>query len=174
MSIRVEYQKDFFKQLGEQLNRENLAMLDEITSTIQADIKVGLTVKNIVNTGHLRDSFLRSIKSSDNKAIGIVGSNVLYSLPMELGITKRWLFPSKKMVNSLIPWVKKKLGITGTPSHIRSVAWLVGRKIARAGLDPSRFPSLVVQNAFIKAGHRIPMLIERHIRRAMALSSRLT
>lgn len=171
MSIKVEYDKRFMERLGENLERETTAMLDEATSLIQANVRAGLTSSGIVNTGNLRDSYQRSVTVGGGRGIGIVGSNAIHALPMELGIQKRF-FPSQQMIEGLRLWARRKLGLNFKEAQRAgaAIAW----KIARKGLDPKRFPSFVVRDAFLKSEARIPLLIERHIRRAMALSARFS
>jgi hypothetical protein len=167
--IKIEMDQKFFEKVASGLQKEKKSMLDEIGFLIQANIRNSLLSKGIKNTGHLIASYLIERRDEGLKGLAIVGSNSLYALPMELGIQKRF-FPSRSMIDSIKRWVKRKLGVSDKDSLrvARAISW----KIARKGLDPSRFPSFAVREAYDKSVPRIGTIVERHIRRAMALNAR--
>ena len=78
-------------------------------------------------------SITSDVASTPAGVLGVVGSSQPSALFLELGTG-----PHMPPVQALEPWVKAVLGVRD-PKEIKSVAFLVARKIAREG-TPARHP----------------------------------
>ncbi len=78
-------------------------------------------------------SITSDVASTPAGVLGVVGSSQPSALFLELGTG-----PHMPPVQALEPWVKAVLGVRD-PKEIKSVAFLVARKIAREG-TPARYP----------------------------------
>ena len=192
--FKVELDPRFFEKLTRNMAKERDAMIQDIGTKLQADIVTDITKKGLVGvTGHYRDSIQLDFRKSDKGALAIVGSNMLYALPIEYGITKKF-FPNMDMVLGLESWVKKKGIGPSKPSKASgfvlgylkmdkpkgesylntaaAVALKIGRTAAIRGF-PKRFGTRgarVFETAFLKASKYVPGIVERFVRRAAALT----
>lgn len=109
-----------------------------------------------VNTGLLRNSVAWRIPTIDGRTIeGGVGTNVAYALPIEFGARPHW--PPLELIEF---WVRRRLRVA--ESQVRSVAFLVARKIARKGTAPRQIFALGLEEATPKMTEifsRLPKLI---------------
>lgn len=167
-TLKITFDKDFMEKASKVMDVEAKAMLDEVASLMQSNVRKNLVSRGIKDTGHLINSYQRDVKLKNGKGLAVVGSNALYALPMELGITKRY-YPSKLMIESIRGWVRRKLRLSGKEADraASAISW----KIARKGLS-DRFPSYAVRDAFNEGSKRVAQLIDRHMTRAFATMER--
>lgn len=83
-------------------------------------------------TGMLQQSMAGEVRGRGLAIRGVVGSSLFYAPVVELG-RNPGRFPPPGPIQL---WVQRKLGISG--KEVRSVAYLVARKIARHGTEPQR------------------------------------
>lgn len=105
----------------ENLNRIEQALRDTTEPMQQATLIVaGAAKRNApVNTGVLRASIMPEVVNQGNETMGVVGSNMTYAPPMELGTRPFW-----PPLTALETWARRH----GT------TAYVVARAIARRGL----------------------------------------
>lgn len=179
MGMTVKLNPRFLGLVADRLQKATRPMLSDIASKMQADVRIGLLNKKIKDTGHLIGSYKRKVTVSGGRGLAVVGSNSIYALPMELGITKRF-FPPAEMVANIMRWVKRK-NIAGTRRKYGEkalgdeyrTAMAIAISIGRKGLDASRFPSHVVRDAVQNGASAIATIIHRHIKRALGLVGRV-
>ena len=83
-------------------------------------------------TGISAKSITSDVISSPAGVLGVVASSQASVVALELGTR-----PHMPPVAALEPWVKAVLGIR-EPKEIKSVAFLVARKISRVGTEPKK------------------------------------
>ena len=109
-----------------------------------------------VNTGQLRNSVAWRMPTMTGRTIeGGVGTNVAYALPVEFGSRPHW--PPLEPIQL---WVQRKLRVA--PARVKSVAFLVARKIARRGTQARQIFTLGLEDAkpqMIEIFSRLPKLI---------------
>ncbi len=109
-----------------------------------------------VNTGQLRNSVAWRMPTVQGRTIeGGVGTNVAYALPIEFGTRPHW--PPLEPIRF---WVERKLRVA--PAQVKSVAFLVARKIARRGTQARQIFALGLEDAkpqMIEIFSRLPKLI---------------
>ena len=104
------------------------ATMTEAVLLVESEVK-----ENIPRvTGLSANSITSDVISSPAGVLGVVGSSQASVVALELG-TRPHMPPSE----ALEPWVKAVLGIR-EPKEIKSVAFLVARKISRVGTEPKR------------------------------------
>lgn len=101
------------------------------------------------NFGRLRNSLTVDLKSRTGEVSATVGSNLQYAKPIEYG--SRPHFPPLAPIEL---WVRRKLRVPA--NRVRSVAFLVARKIARHGTPAQPFlgPALEQSKGFIDSAMR--------------------
>lgn len=109
-----------------------------------------------VNTGALRASIAFVPRGSPGE--GILASPLIYSSVMELG-RRPGKFPPSAPIQL---WVKRQLGISD-PKEIRSVAFLVSRKIARAGVKGRNMFEKGIKKGWPRARRAMDSIITRII-----------
>ena len=109
-----------------------------------------------INTGLLRNSVAWRVPTVEGHTIeGGVGTNVAYALPIEFGSRPHW--PPLEPIQL---WVQRKLRVA--PARVKSVAFLVARKIARRGTQARQIFALGLEDAkpqMIEIFSRLPKLI---------------
>lgn len=167
MKIELSGDKQFFERFEKNFKREVQTAFRDSVSTIQASVRGKIRSKGIVDTGNLINKIEQKVSFSQNAALGIVGTNVLYALPLEFGIQKRF-FPSVQMIEGLIAWVKRKGIASGKEANKAgaAIAW----KIARTGLDKRRFPGNFFKDGFTQSVPLVAKIFERNVKRAIELS----
>ncbi|QIL81817.1 hypothetical protein G7047_19265 [Diaphorobacter sp. HDW4A] len=105
------------------------AAMTEATQLVEREV-----IENIprASTGLTAKSITRDVMSTPAGVLGVVGSSQPSALFLELGTR-----PHMPPIDALVPWVRAVLGIRD-PKEAKSVAFLVGRKIAREGTKPQR------------------------------------
>ena len=83
-------------------------------------------------TGISANSITSDVVSSPAGVLGVVGSSQASVVALELGTR-----PHMPPVAALEPWVKAVLGIRD-PKEIKSVAFLVARRISQVGTEPKK------------------------------------
>ncbi len=111
------------KVIGEEMNLAINAGVLHLKGAIQPETPVGVT-------GALRAGVQTSITGAATSIVGRVFDPVSYAIPVESG--SRPHFPP---VAPLQLWVRRKLGISDE-REVRSVAFLIARKISRVGTKP--------------------------------------
>ncbi len=110
-----------FESAGRELMAEALGLLHR-----------KVTTKTPVNTGQLRSSIgFSSSRLAGNDIEGRIGTNLGYAIPVERGSRPHW--PPLEPIEF---WVRRKL--RPPRKQIRSVAFLVARKISRRGTKAHR------------------------------------
>lgn len=99
-----------------------------------------------VDTGRLRASLTASVAPLRDGVQGVVGSNVVYALPMEMGARPHW-----PPVNALEPWARRH-GME---------AFVVARAIARRGLAARRYLGKAVKTAEPNFRRRMDMALRQ-------------
>lgn len=168
MKIELTGDKLFFERFEKNFKNEVQTAFRSSILTMQAKIRQNVKDKHVIDTGNLINSIQQKVDFKPRSALGVVGTNSIYALPLELGIKKKF-FPSKLMVQSLEGWVKRKGIATGkdAPRAASAIAW----KIARKGLS-SRFPAHFFRDGFAQSIPLIAQIFERHVKRAVELSKR--
>lgn len=112
-------------QRAPQIVREELTTAtDEATALLQAATQA---MTPVGATGLLRSSILaQDTVALSDQVIGVVGTSNPYAIPVELGTRPH--FPP---VEALEDWVRARLNVA--PEEVRSVAFLIARKIAAHG-----------------------------------------
>ena len=104
------------------------ATMTEATLLVESEVK-----ENIPRvTGVSANSIASDVISSPAGVLGVVASSQASVVALELGTR-----PHMPPIAALEPWVKAVLGIR-EPKEIKSVAFLVARKIARVGTEPKK------------------------------------
>ena len=117
-----------YQQAPEVTRRELLVAMTENTLLVEREVKDRLPkVTGITAASVTSDAFATSAG-----VLGTVGSSQPSALFLELG-TK----PHMPPVQALVPWVRSVLGIRDA-KQVKSVAFLVARKIARKGTKAQR------------------------------------
>lgn len=100
-----------------------------LAAMTEADGKLEEQVKELTPraSGGLKSSIIGEEKVREFGVEGLIGSPLNYAMPVELGTRPH--FPP---VDALVDWVKLKFGIS-SEKEARGVAFLVARKISRAG-----------------------------------------
>lgn len=105
------------------VNREIVAATEASVAIVVGEI----VPRTPVNLGILRGGVQSEVRGESAEGVfGRVFNPVGYAMPVEGGARPH--FPP---VAALIPWVTRKLGLSG--KEARSVAFLVARKISRVG-----------------------------------------
>ena len=102
--------------------------MTEAVKLVQAEVLDSIPLV----TGISAKSITSDIISSPAGVLGVVASSQASVVALELGTR-----PHMPPVAALEPWVKAVLGIS-EPKEIKSVAFLVARKIARVGTEPKK------------------------------------
>ncbi len=171
MKFTIQGDTKFFEKFQVEYSKEMETALRDSVDQQQNKVREKIKEAGLINTGHLvGPGIQKSVTFTGSRGLGIVGTNAIYALPLELGVTKKF-FPSKMMVASLIPWVIKKMGVSA--NEAKKVAWAVAWKIARrpgAKKAPYRF----FEKGFKESLPLIAKIFEMHIKRASALTSSRT
>ena len=107
-----------------------------------------------VNFGLLKASIAFVARGGPGE--GILASPLIYSSVMEYG-RRPGTFPPPGPMQL---WVRRQLGITN-PKEIRSVAFLISRKIARTGIKGRKFFEQGIDRALPRAVRAMRGIIER-------------
>lgn len=106
-------------------------VLSVIVRRLEGDVKE-VTPVGVGKAGGLRGSIHGEVKKMGSQIVGVVGTPLEYGVVVEYG-RSAGKFPP---VNALIPWVKRKLGVSA--SQAESVATAVAWKIFHKGTDPQK------------------------------------
>lgn len=167
MSIKLDGNLSFFGKLADQMSKELETAFRDSVGIMQANVRQNIKSKGLIDTGNLVGSVQQNVVFSGRKGLGIVGSNAIYVLPMELGITKKF-YPSKLMIEGLVGWVQRKGIATG--DEAKKAAAAIAWKIARRGLDPKRFPAKFFEKGFNDSAPIIAKIFQAHMERASSLA----
>ena len=128
-------------------------------AVMRASLKVEREAKRKVpvHEGRLRNSITTQISREPRGIIGKVGTKVKYAPFVEFGTRKHFPPPS-----ALERWVRLKLKVA--QDQVKTVAFLVARKISKRGTKPQPFlrPALLESRAFIN--REIRKAVERLVR----------
>jgi len=85
-----------------------------------------ITAETPVNFGTLRASFAKEIHGTSYDLVGIVGTPLVYGLPVELGRKPGKMPP----IAPIKLWVVRKLGVKGPEADkvAYAIAWTIGKK----------------------------------------------
>jgi len=75
----------FFERYERLIRREIFTGLKQATTILQGQVRAVITRKKLIDTGNLRNSIQTSIIQEPRRFLGVIGTNVLYALPLELG-----------------------------------------------------------------------------------------
>lgn len=111
------------------VREEMLAAVTEADELLLREV-TDRTPDNVI--GHLKDSYVTREQPLEHGAIGIVGTPKPYAAYVELGTKPHAI--NGLGVQSIEDWVRAKLRVP--EKEVRSVAYLVSRKIRREGTKP--------------------------------------
>jgi hypothetical protein len=127
--------------IGKQVSKLDVPMR-QAAAIISRDARINAPV----DTGRLRASLLPSVRSGGGTTEGVVGSNLIYAAPQELGTKPFW-----PPVSALETWARRH----------GMVAFLVARAISRRGIRAKRY----LQRAWNKNKNRISAIFDAYIKR---------
>lgn len=170
--IKIEMDEKLFSKFQKNIENEAMSMIHEIGALTQNAVRAVIVSDNLVNTSNYVRSVQLDFKKSGKGVAAVVGTNSLYALPLELGMTKQF-YPSKDMIQALKLWAKRKLGLSEKEANKAgpAIAWSIARKGYLA--FPKRFGKKGARSwerGFQIAIKRVPSIVERYVRRAAALT----
>lgn len=118
-----------FSKAPDIVREEMLAAVTEADFLLKREV-IERTPDNVI--GNLKASYVSREQPLEYGAIGIVGTAKPYAVYVELGTKPHSI--NGLGVQSIEDWVRKKLGVP--EKEVRSVAYLVARKIRREGTKP--------------------------------------
>lgn len=144
---------ELWERAPEAGRRALMAGIEEASMLLQREAQ---ELTPVGASGLLRQSILAQRPSIVGEGvIGMVKTAIAHGVPVELGTRPH--FPP---LQPLIDWVKARLDIQ-KPSEQRSVAFLIGRKIARKGTQPV----LMFGRAFEANKDQVKAIMDGHIAR---------
>lgn len=176
--IKVDIDEALFDRFQKNLENETRAMIGDIGLNIQNSVRGQIASAKLQDTGnYIRSVQLDIKKSFTGGSLAVVGTNSLYALPLEYGMSKRF-YPNKDMIQAITLWARRKLNLSAIEAKKAggAIAWNIARKGYSQGF-PKRFGkegARVFEKGFGIAVQRVPSIVERYVRRAAALSEPLT
>lgn len=145
------------RRSAEMIARENNAQL----TALAVDIEREVVARTPINTGTLRDSVYAEVRGASEIQTGkiVAGIGASYASYAELGTRPHW-----PHLPSLMLWVRRKLGIH-SESELRSVTFLIARKIAQRGTKGKRMFEQGLSAVDKTLGHRVRRWEQDIIRR---------
>ena len=149
--ITVEFEPEGWKELGQRLDEADMKARMSINEGLRAIGKVIVpTLKAhtpVGATGHLRSkTVFQLLTIGDDQELQVRQGARTTGGTFYGRFVRGGRRPGRRPpIEALIPWVQKKLGVPA--SRVRSVAFLIARKIGKKGIKPNPYHERALEQA---------------------------